>query len=181
MFVLCRAVLSRCCLTHTPLCPPQEHLAEAAVHRYGRRILLQLLDPDCSRYLPPHLHAFLHPAQPATTQVISLHPGWHCLRCNLHTLGGTACAAICKQPGSSSCAAVQSADEQGGTLGVSKKSPDVRRAELLGTGAKSLAAAITSACRKHACAWLRSPTACDVLVEVARGSSGGEGCAHLIV
>ena len=71
----------------------------------------------------------------------------------------------------------QGAGEDRTALGASKKSQDVRRAELLGTGAKSLAVAVTSACREHAGAWLRSPTACDVVVEVARGSSGGEGCA----
>lgn len=59
-------------------------------------------------------------------------------------------------------------------LGVSKKSPDVRRAELLGSGPSSLAAALTRACTAHASAWLRSPTACDVVVEAARGGTGGD-------
>lgn len=137
-----------------------------AAHRYGRRVLLQLLDPDCSRYLPPHLRAFLHPAQPAAAQVMSLE------------LGCTACAGHNAQTAITRAhvlAYVQSADAEGVALGGSKKSQDARRAELLGTGTKSLAAALTSACREHACAWLRSPTACDVLVEVARGSAGGEG------
>ncbi|KAK9834069.1 hypothetical protein WJX81_007630 [Elliptochloris bilobata] len=121
-------------LAKTLLPAIMEHMAEAAVHRYARRVLLQLLAPDCSRYLPPHLHAFLHPSQPAPAQ----------------SNGGEVAA-----------------------LGVSKKGQDVRRAELLGSGPKSLAAALASACNDRAGAWLRSPTACDVVVEVARGGSGG--------
>jgi hypothetical protein len=59
-------------------------------------------------------------------------------------------------------------------LGVSKKSQDARRMEVLESGPASLAHALVRACAQHAGAWLRSPTACDVVVEAARGGAGGE-------
>ncbi len=36
-------------------------------HRYGHRVLLQLLHPYCTRYLPPQLLAIARPAQKCYT------------------------------------------------------------------------------------------------------------------
>ena len=59
-------------------------------------------------------------------------------------------------------------------LGGSKKDDDVRRQEILGEGAGSLAGMLCSTCGAHAADMLRDPRACDVIVEVAQGGSAGK-------
>lgn len=64
-------------------------------------------------------------------------------------------------------------------LGGSKKDNDVRRQEILGEGAGSLAGMLCSTCSTHAADMLRDPRACDVIVEVAQGGSAGkQECVH---
>ena len=46
-----------------PLPLPQKDLPELCAHRYGHRIVLQLLAPYCPRYLPPQLLAIVRPPQ----------------------------------------------------------------------------------------------------------------------
>mmetsp|Transcript_35571 Transcript_35571/g.78981 ORF Transcript_35571/g.78981 Transcript_35571/m.78981 type:complete len:822 (-) Transcript_35571:289-2754(-) len=58
-------------------------------------------------------------------------------------------------------------------LGLSKKDPLLRRKELLGGGGSSLAHALTQLCASQAASQLRSPVACNVVVEVARGGEAG--------
>jgi hypothetical protein len=58
-------------------------------------------------------------------------------------------------------------------LGASKKDPALRRRELLGSGPKSLAAALTALVAARAPALLRSPAGGDLVVEVARGGEDG--------
>lgn len=65
------------------------------------------------------------------------------------------------------------------TLGGSKKDNDVRRQEILGEGASSLASALCDVCSANAANMLRSPMACDVIVEVAQAGSSGVPCLHL--
>jgi hypothetical protein len=60
--------------------------------------------------------------------------------------------------------------ERGDFLGVSTSVAGLRRRELLGTGAGSLAAAICDSCGEHARQLLRSKAAGDLLVEVRRVS-----------
>lgn len=78
----------------------------------------------------------------------------------------------------------QDADEDGGgeegveeggerVLGSSKKDPAVRRRELLGSGPKSLSAALTAVVAGAAAALVRSPHGGELVVEVARGGEGG--------
>ena len=130
---------------------------------------MQLLHPDCGRYLRPQLAAVAHPplkeysaAAMARTQ---------------HTVEAAAQAPVeAAAPGS------DDEDEEGGgggarqtsgPLGASKKSPEVRRRELLGSGAGSLAAALAELCTQRAGALIRSQHGSDVLVEVCRGGEGG--------
>ncbi|KAG2439363.1 hypothetical protein HXX76_004722 [Chlamydomonas incerta] len=58
-------------------------------------------------------------------------------------------------------------------LGSSKKDPAIRRRELLGSGPKSLSAALTAVVAGAAVALVRSPHSCELVVEVARGGEGG--------
>ena len=58
-------------------------------------------------------------------------------------------------------------------LGTSKKSMEVRRAEVLGSGLGSLAGRLLHLCTHKADALLRNPIGSGVLVEVATGGEGG--------
>lgn len=60
-----------------------------------------------------------------------------------------------------------------GPLGASKKAPEVRRRELLGSGGGSLAAALAELCGRRAAALLRSQHGSEVLVEACCGGQGG--------
>lgn len=72
-----------------------------------------------------------------------------------------------------------SQEQEQAVLGGSKKDNDVRRQEILGEGASSLAGLLCSTCSTHAVDMLRDPRACDVMVEVAQaGSSGTQECTH---
>ncbi|PSC67012.1 pumilio-like protein 24 [Micractinium conductrix] len=48
-------------LRKTVIVDLQKDLAELAEHRYSYRVLMQLLHPDCGRYLPPQLAAIARP------------------------------------------------------------------------------------------------------------------------
>ncbi len=142
-----------------PIVVVQAHLDEVVVHRYARRVLLHLLAPDSPRYLPPHLHAFLHPTQPPPAEVRLLG------QADLHALRRRSRAPTpAPRPGGRRCAR---------RPGCQQEEPG-RRMEVLESGPASLAHALVRACAQHAGAWLRSPTACDVVVEAARGGAGGE-------
>ena len=55
----------------------------------------------------------------------------------------------------------------------------MRRQEILGEGAGSLAGILCSTCSAHAADMLRDSRACDVIVEVAQGGSAGkQACVH---
>jgi pumilio family protein 6 len=58
-------------------------------------------------------------------------------------------------------------------LGESKKDPQLRRQELLGSGPGSVAADLLRLCADQAVQLLASPVGGEVLVEVARGAAGG--------
>jgi pumilio family protein 6 len=47
----------------------QGHLEEMLTHKHAHRVLMQLLAPDCHRYLPPAIYAIVHP--PAKTMLVS--------------------------------------------------------------------------------------------------------------
>ena len=65
------------------------------------------------------------------------------------------------------------------TLGGSKKDNDVRRQEVLGEGASSLGSALCNLCSANAASMLRSPLACDVIVEVAQAGNSRVPSMHL--
>lgn len=44
-------------------CPMQAELPDVCPNKFGRRIVLQLLHPDCTRYLPPAALQLMHPPQ----------------------------------------------------------------------------------------------------------------------
>ncbi|KXZ52825.1 hypothetical protein GPECTOR_8g209 [Gonium pectorale] len=72
--------------------------------------------------------------------------------------------------GEDGAAAVNGAER---VLGASKKDPQLRRRELLGSGPKSLSAALTAVVAAEAPALLRSAHSCELVVEVARGGEQG--------
>lgn len=91
-----------------------------------------------------------------------------------------------EEAGGKASAAGDSGDEDGEdaqastgprVLGLSKKTSEQRRAELLGQGANSLGGVLAAVVADQAGALLRSPHGCDVVVEVARGGDAGEACS----
>ncbi|PNH12802.1 Pumilio 24 [Tetrabaena socialis] len=58
-------------------------------------------------------------------------------------------------------------------LGASKKDAKLRRQELLGSGPKSLSAALTAKVAENAVSLVRSANGCELVVEVARGGDQG--------
>ncbi|KAK9786572.1 hypothetical protein WJX73_000347 [Symbiochloris irregularis] len=121
---------------------------ELCQHKCGVRIFLNLLDPLSGRHLPPHVVNLLK--LPAKTLPAK-------------RTAEAADAEVAHPP----------ADSEAQILGASKKSTDVRRTEILGSGDGSLAHALTSACREHAHAWLRQPVTSGLVAEVARRGAGG--------
>jgi pumilio family protein 6 len=154
-------------------CLPQKDLAELAAHKYGYRVICQLLHPDCGRYLPPQLLAI---ARPPTKEYSA-----EAMQRQLHTV--VAEAQEQKQEAAAAAADSDGDDEEGGggggarptsgPLGISKKDPSVRRRELLGSGPASLAGALGALCTGAAPALIRSQHGSEVLVEVCRGGEGG--------
>lgn len=72
-------------------------------------------------------------------------------------------------------------EQVGELLGGSKKDSELRRQEILGEGASSLAGLLCKACKDNAADMLRDPQACDVIVEVAQaGSSGKPAIVHTL-
>lgn len=135
----------------------QGDVDELASHKYGHRILLQLLNPYCTRYLPPSLMTIIRPPQKV------LDPG---------TAVGNGTAAVRGEDASDSEEeelAEQAAAEGGakaGPLGVSKKDNDTRRKELLQGG---FGIALTTVCTNAAGDLLRTQHGADVVVEVCTG------------
>lgn len=149
----------------------QKDLGELAEHKYGYRVLVQLLHPCSGRYLPPQLLAIARPPGKQYSAEAMTRPK--------HTVE----AAAWEQPEEGLAEAPDSDDDEGadagnarptsGPLGVSKKDPDVRRRELLGGGSGGLAAALAALCTQQAGQLIRSQHGSDVLVEVCRGGEGG--------
>ena len=55
--------LDSCAHVHAPV----DQLDELQQHQLGRRVLLQLLQPNCQKYVPLHLqHIMRPPAKPAS-------------------------------------------------------------------------------------------------------------------
>ncbi|PRW61613.1 pumilio-like protein 24 [Chlorella sorokiniana] len=155
----------------------QKDLAELAEHKYGYRVLAQLLHPWCGRYLPPQLAAVARPPSKEYSAEAMRRPQ--------HEVVAAAKAAAEEeeeeQQGADG-AAESDDDEEGGAggratsgpLGLSKKDPDVRRKELMGGGAPaSLAAALCALCAQQAGQLVRSQHGSDILVEVCRGGESG--------
>ncbi|KAI3432645.1 hypothetical protein D9Q98_004191 [Chlorella vulgaris] len=148
----------------------QSNLAELVEHKYGYRVLIQVLHPYCGRYLPPQLLAIARP------------PGkeYSAAAMQRQPQGGVQPAA---KSDDAEAVAGSDDDEQAeaanarptsGPLGVSKKQPDLRRRELLSSGgASSLAAALVALCAEQAAQLIRSQHGSDILVEVCRGGKGG--------
>lgn len=144
-------------------------------HKYGYRVIAQLLHPDSGRYLPPQLAALAAPAPKAYSA--------EAMQRVQHDVVPEAREQPAAAAASNGAAESDDDDEEGGAggarptsgpLGGSKKDPQVRRRELLsGGGAGSLAAALVALCAEQAPALIRSQHGSDVLVEVCRGGEGG--------
>jgi pumilio homology domain family member 6 len=139
-------------------------------------VLMQLLAPHSQRYLPPSTLELLHP--PSKTMMVPAAAA-----------GGNAAARLDQEdeemdnPEDDAGSDKQDAaggDRGGGEeelvqrqLGESKKEPDVRRRELLGTSKDGLAAALCALCATNAPQLLRGPVGAVVMVEVVCGAAGG--------
>jgi pumilio family protein 6 len=157
----------------------QADLPELVAHRSGHRVLLQVLHPDCPRYLAPDLLALVRPAAkiyeppPAPAGAGAAREG---------EPGGAAAeaeplAAAEEEGEGEEEEGEEEEDDEGslprlaaGPLGASKKAPDVRRRELLGGG---LGAKLVALCAESAPAWIATQHAADVVLEVCRGGEGG--------
>ncbi|KAL4423682.1 hypothetical protein ABPG75_000983 [Micractinium tetrahymenae] len=157
----------------------QKDLAELAEHKHGYRVLMQLLHPDCGRYLPPALAAIARPPPKEYSKEAMQRP--------MHEVEAAAKAPLDDDEEEQQAAGDSDDDEEGGggarptsgPLGASKKDPLVRRRELLsGSGSGSLAAALAQMCAEQAGKLIRSQHGSDVLVEVCRGGEDGvlESC-----
>ncbi|KAF8073043.1 APUM24 [Scenedesmus sp. PABB004] len=161
----------------------REHLEELATNKHAHRVLMQLLAPDCHRYLPPATLELLHP--PAKSRMVpesgpresgAAPDGDDEELDEEEEDEGEAAAEAGDGSGSDGEAAAN-----GGAapklverpLGESKKAADARRRELLGGGKDCLAAALCALCAGQAGELLRSPVGGDVVVEVSRGGAGG--------
>ncbi|KAK9810029.1 hypothetical protein WJX72_003629 [[Myrmecia] bisecta] len=157
-------------------------VGELVEHKFGRRILLQLLAPDCARYVPPNILAFVYPPTKSLKMAANEE---------LQKQGDNAQAtdANAGEQADDADAAAQPDDDNGDgdddddahgsvearptELGLSKKDPELRRREVLGSGSGSLSRVLTQAVAGEAGRLLRSSLGHDLAVEVARGGAAG--------
>ncbi|KFM22722.1 Pumilio-like protein 24 [Auxenochlorella protothecoides] len=161
----------------------QKDLLEVVQHPTGRRVVLQLLQPNCNRYLPPAMQAIVHPpekiytppaAGAAGAECGAEEPHVHSPGCgHAHGDGAEPEAKRARRAKGRAPDGGGSEDEDAvrplppaGPLGLSKKDPTVRRTEVLGGG---LGAALAALCAAEAGVLLRSAHGADVVAEVAAG------------
>lgn len=144
----------------------QKDLGDLIGHKAAHRIFLQLLNPDCPRYLPPSLTNIMHPPEKILTQ------------------GGGAGKDEENEgedaPMSDSEDDEEEEEEEGGfgaaqklsagPLGVSKKDPFLRRKELLDSG---LGQVLVTLCDESGADLIIAQHAGDVVGEVCRGGNDG--------
>jgi pumilio family protein 6 len=181
----------------------QKNLDELLQHKYGSRVLLALLHPTNTRYLPPHLAAIVNPPQkswegdadatgPLAEGTAEATEG-EAAEGKKAKRGKKGVAEKDAPVTAPSVAAASigedgvdgEEEEEGGTeaarayptsgpLGQSKKDPDARRRELLGgKGTEDLGTALCTLCSQSGADLLRSQHACDLVLEVCRGGDGG--------
>uniref|UniRef100_A0A061SK00 Pumilio homology domain family member 6 n=1 Tax=Tetraselmis sp. GSL018 TaxID=582737 RepID=A0A061SK00_9CHLO len=129
--------------------PLQSMMGDALRHKYARRVLLHLLAPFNNRYLPAEYHDWVRPAPVSESEARGGEDG----------------------------EAGDEGDEDGAGgassgRGVSRKDPDLRRREVLGSGPGSLSESVVAAVEADAGALIRDFHGADCLVEVARGGEG---------
>jgi pumilio family protein 6 len=141
----------------------QKDLGDFVGHKSAHRIFLQLLNPDCPRYLPPSLSDLMHPAEKILTQA-----------------GG----GKTKEDGDADGAEENDEEEEEeeeegvgaaqklavGPLGVSKKDPFLRRKELLDGG---LGQVLVTLCAESGADLIIAQHAGEVVGEVCRGGNDG--------
>ena len=134
----------------------QKELGELVSHKAAHRVLLQLLHPDCSRYLPPTLATMVKPSEKILQS--SKEPEE-------------------AEPSGSEDSGSEDEDEgaghkalTSGPLGVSKKDPILRRKEVLDGG---LGKDLVSLCAESGAELITTQHAGDVVVEVCRGGEDG--------
>ncbi len=138
----------------------QKDLADLIGHKAAHRVLLQLLRPDCPRYLPPSLAALIRPPQKIVTTAFNKEHGAG----DEDSDDDDASEEEKEEEGE------EGANAAGAPLGVSKKEPALRRKELFEGG---LGAALTALCAENAAELLAAQHSADVVAEVAGGGEGG--------
>jgi pumilio family protein 6 len=156
-------------LTNLPIPPSiylplQKDLGDFVGHKAAHRIFLQILNPDCPRYLPPSLSDLMHPAEKILTQA-----------------GGASKDEDTKEEAENEEEDGEEEEEEeegvgaaqklsAGPLGVSKKDPFLRRKELLDGG---LGQVLVTLCAESGADLIIAQHAGDVVGEVCRGGNDG--------
>jgi len=146
----------------------QKDLATLVDNRYAHRVILQLLHPYCSRYIPPHLLSIM---KPKTKQFAASSAGNKITEADDNK----------EEEEEKEDADNEEEEEQEGTtkrqtfgiLGQSKKDDIVRRLEIFGSGPGSFYSALLHLCASQCEEMITSQWGCEVLVEVCRGGEGG--------
>ncbi|KAK9844997.1 hypothetical protein WJX74_009447 [Apatococcus lobatus] len=153
------------------LLPHLEAMAEA---KQARRILLHLLAPNSSCWLPPALAALVQPPKRIAAVAVKAPAA-------ANEDEDEAAEELVADEAEVVIEAQGAAEQQ--EMGISKKEPLVRIQELLGQGNGSLAQGLTLLASLKGPALLRHAAASDVAVEIARGGEhgflGGADNAHL--
>lgn len=122
--------------------------------------MLQLLHPYSPRYLAPHLLSIVKP-EPKVIEG-----------------DGSLLEKATGQKYNGEQEVIEESDDEkkapvSGPLGSSKKEPDVRRREILGSGNGSFASSLVTACASQLEELLKSQWGCDTLFEMCRGGEDG--------
>ncbi|KAL4527235.1 hypothetical protein Ndes2437A_g02409 [Nannochloris sp. 'desiccata'] len=144
----------------------QKDLGDFVGHKAAHRVFLQLLNPDCPRYLPPSLTDLMHPAEKILTQA-----------------GGAGKSKKEEEEEEAKDAEKNDSEDEdeeegvgaaqklsAGPLGVSKKDPFLRRKELLDGG---LGQVLVTLCAESGADLIVAQHAGDVVGEVCRGGNDG--------
>nr|XP_043628259.1 pumilio homolog 24 [Erigeron canadensis] len=161
----------------------QAVLKELILDKNGRHPLLQLLHPNCSRYLSPDDLSLLDSSIPSLvvkseseleTKVKSSEAEGDEDMSDTEALGGSGPNAEVKSPGAEGDEDMSDANENVKSIAGGKKDPILRRRELLVDS--GLAESLIDACSESVEELLRSNFGKEVLFEVASG--GADGILH---
>ena len=142
----------------------QNDLEQLVGHKAAHRVILQILHPDCPRYLPPSLRDIVHPAPKTVTVSLT----------TTTTTDDTDEDEDRNDDDENEENEEEKAKKEvvagGSVLGLSKKDAMVRRQELLQGG---LGEALIALCKESGPALIRTQYASLMVEEVLCGGGGG--------